>query len=285
MKKLSLLLSFLFLITSYIKAQDASATPEDIQKFLKSKTYVVKDPNIFGSYNRAIQEAMEKNWTITDWEFIDETKFAQIRKSYRNSFIRKTKVTFTKDKSKTAYTFLSLLLGDKASSMKYMPDICSFPLSYYGVDHDKYLYKLGAIVKFMQNHVKVLQENPNLSGKNVFKYYMKNLEELKGKTLYLLKEEVAKNVNTPEKIKNYYSGKIKFVTEEEIKNAILTGKPDVVFLHLVKPPEEGDVEKMRIYKAIMGAADGKLYYFGYHKYKKGKYPDAFLASDFKKLSD
>ncbi len=284
MKKTILLTGLILLLSAYyLKAQDATATPQDIQRFLKSKTYVVKDPNIFGSYNKAIKDAMEKNWTITEWEFIDETKFAQIRKSYRNSFIRKTKVTFTKDKSKTAYTFLSLLLGNNVGSMKSMPDICSFPLSYYGVDHDKYLYKLGAIVKFMQNHVKVLEENPNLSGKNVFKYYMKNLAELKGKTLYLIKDEVAKDVNTPEKIKKYYSGKVKFVTDEEIRQAILNANPDVVFLHKVGPGE--GQEKMRIYKAIMGAADGKLYYFDYHKYKKGKYPDAFLASDFKKLSD
>jgi len=283
MKNIYFILTILLLTTTYIKAQDATATPEDIEKFLKSKTYVVKDPNIFGAFNHAIKEAMEKNWTITEWEFIDETDFAQKKRSYRNSFIRKTKVTFSKDKSKTAYSFLSLILGDKSGVMKLMPDICSFPLSYYGVDHDDYLYKLGAIVKFMQDHVKVLQEHPNLSGKNVFKYYMNNLEELKGKTLYLLKDEMAKDVNTPEKIKKYYSGNVKFVSEEEIKQAILSGNPDVVFLHLVRP--DRDAEKMRIYKALMGAADGKLYYFGYHKYKKGKYPDAFLASDFKKLSD
>jgi len=283
MKKFTLLFGILFLFVLYAKSQDATATPQDIERFLKSKTYVVKDPNIFGAYNHAIQEAMEKNWTITEWEFIDETKFAQLKRSYRYSFIRKTKVTFSKDKSKTAYSFLSLLLGDRSGVMKLMPDICSFPLSYYGVDHDDYLYKLGAIVKFMQNHVKVLQEHPNLVGKNVFKYYLNNLEELKGKTLYLLKNEVADNVNTPEKIKKYYSGKVKFVTEDEIKAAILNGNKDVVFLHLVRP--ESGMEKMRIYKALMGAADGKLYYFDYHKYKKGKMPDAFLASDFKKLSD
>ncbi len=275
---LSALLTFFVL---NVRAQDAVASTDEINKFHKTKTYVVFDSNIFGSYNKAIKKAIEQNWTLTEVEFIDGTQYSKMRRSYRNSFLVRTKVKFTKDKSKTAYTFLSLLLGDSRSGMEFMPDLCSFPLSYYNVDYDKYLYKLGAIIMFMQNHVIVTQKNPKLSSKNILKYYSKNAEELGSKTLYVLKDELAKDVNTVSKIKAYYSGKIKIVEPEEIKKAIADKDPNVVFLHKVGPDSES--QKMRIYKVIMGAADGKLYYFNYHKYKKGKLPDAFLASDFKKL--
>ncbi len=281
MKQAIILSIFLMFVGVYTKAQDAVASQDEINKFYKTKTYVVFDSNIFGSYNNAIKKAME-HWTLTEVEYINETKYAQLKYSYRNSFLVRTKVKFTKDKSKTAYTFLSLLLGSrKAGSMAQMPDLCSFPLSYYNVDYDKYLYKLGAIVMFMQNHVKVTQENPNLSSKNILKYYSKNAEELGAKTLYVLKDELANNVNTVSKIKAYYSGKVKIVEPEEIEKAITNKDKNIVFLHKVGPDENST--KMRIYKVIMGAADGKLYYFNYHKYKKGKLPDAFLASDFKKL--
>jgi len=140
---------------------------------------------------------------------------------------------------------------------------------------------LGAIVMFMQNHVKVTQENPNLSSKNILKYYSKNAEELGNKTLYVLKDELASDVNTISKIKAYYSGNVKIVEPEIIKKAIADKDPNVVFLHKVGP--DSNSQKMRIYKVIMGASDGKLYYFNYHKYKKGKAPDAFLAKDFKSL--
>ena len=282
MKHFTTLSVFLLLSVFIIKAQDAVATQDEIKKFYKTKTYVVFDSNIFNSYNNAIKKAIEQNWTLTEYEFINETEYAQKKYSYRNSFLVRTRVKFTKDKTKTAYTFLSLLLGSKsAGAMKMMPDLCSFPLSYYNVDYDKYLYKMGAIIMFMQNHVKVTAENPKLSSKNILKYYSKNAEELGSKVLYVLKDELAKDVNTEAKIKAYYSGKVKIVEAEEINKAIADKDANVVFLHKVGPDEES--QKMRIYKVIMGAADGKLYYFNYHKYKKGKLPDAFLASDFKKL--
>ncbi|RLD68333.1 MAG: hypothetical protein DRI95_03320 [Bacteroidetes bacterium] len=282
MKYKIILSAFLVFNVLYTNAQDAVATQDEINKFYKTKTYVVFDSNIFGSYNKGIKKAIEQNWTLTEVEFIDETKYSKMKYSYRNSFMVRTKVKFTKDKSKTAYTFLSLLLGSKkGGSMSAMPDLCSFPLSYYNVDYDKYIYKLGAIVMFMQNHVKVTQENPNLSSKNILKYYSKNAEELGNKTLYVLKDELASDVNTISKIKAYYSGNVKIVEPEIIKKAIADKDPNVVFLHKVGP--DSNSQKMRIYKVIMGASDGKLYYFNYHKYKKGKAPDAFLAKDFKSL--
>jgi len=282
MKYKIILSAFLVFNVLYTNAQDAVATQDEINKFYKTKTYVVFDSNIFGSYNKGIKKAIEQNWTLTEVEFIDETKYSKMKYSYRNSFMVRTKVKFTKDKSKTAYTFLSLLLGSKkGGSMSAMPDLCSFPLSYYNVDYDKYIYKLGAIVMFMQNYVKVTQENPNLSSKNILKYYSKNAEELGNKTLYVLKDELASDVNTISKIKAYYSGNVKIVEPEIIKKAIADKDPNVVFLHKVGP--DSNSQKMRIYKVIMGASDGKLYYFNYHKYKKGKAPDAFLAKDFKSL--
>ncbi|MFN8258550.1 MAG: hypothetical protein U0W24_22870 [Bacteroidales bacterium] len=279
------LLFFLFTViwSIPILSQDAVASKEDIEKFLKTKTYVVLDNNIFGSYNKAIKQAIEDYWTITPFEFIDATKYNQMKGSYRNSFIIRTKVNFEKDKSKANYTFVSVLLGsNKASAMENMPDLCSFPLSYYNVDYDKYHYKLGAIIKFMQNHIILTRDHPELDAKNILKYYNNNTHELTGKTLYVIQDELDKDVNSLEKIKKYYNGKVVITTSEEIQKVIHSKDPDAVFLHKVGPSE--DDEKARIYKLILGASDGKLYYFDYHKYKQGKTEDAFLATDFQNLS-
>jgi hypothetical protein len=264
--------------------QDAIATPEQVDQFLKSKTYVVKDENIFGSYNKAIEQAMKDYWTITPFEVIDIVKYNQLKGNYRNSFIIRTKVNFADDKSNTSYTFLSCILGsNKSSSMAGMPDLISFPLSYYNVDYDKYHYKLGAIIKFMQNHIQLIKENPKINGKNVLAYYNKNISALKGKTLYVIQDELEESVNTLDKIKKVYSGKVVMADAETIEKVIHDKDPNAVFLHKVGPSK--DDAKLRIYKLIMGAADGKLYYFDYHKFKAGKQGDAFLMSDFKKLAD
>jgi hypothetical protein len=262
--------------------QDAVATPEQVDQFLKSKTYVVYDDNIFGSYNNAIKKAIQNYWTLTPVEFIDIVKYNQLKGSFRNSFIIRTKVNFEKDDSQTSYTFLSCILGsNKSSSMAGMPDLISFPLSYYNVDYDKYHYKLGAIVKFMQNHIQLIKENPKINTKNVLAYYNKNISDIKGKTLYVIADELDKDVNTLEKIKKFYSGKVVITDGETIEKKIQDKDPDAVFLHKVGPSSEN--AKLRIYKVIMGAADGKVYYFDYHKFKAGKAEDAFLMSDFKKL--
>ena len=163
---------FLIFSTLYASAQDAVASPDEINKFYKTKTYVVFDSNIFGSYNKSIKKAIEQNWTLTEVEFIDETKYGKMKDSYRNSFMVRTKVKFTKDKSKTAYTFLSLLLGSKkGGTMSAMPDLCSFPLSYYNVDYDKYHYKLGLALVYMQKHVNWLKANPNVEDKALINHY------------------------------------------------------------------------------------------------------------------
>ncbi|MBN1251654.1 MAG: hypothetical protein JXA16_05945 [Bacteroidales bacterium] len=280
MRKLNLLIALL-IFTINITAQDVVATKDDIDKFFKSKTYVVFDENIFGNYNSHIKQAVEEQWTATEFEFIDIKQYNKLRGNYKASFIIRTRVNFEKDKSETDYTFLSLLLGsNKASSMSRMPDLCSFPLSYYNVDYDKYTYKLGAIISFMQNHVQLLKNNSNINSKNVLKYYNKNKSELAGKTLYVIEDELANDCNTLSKIKNFYSGKVVITTQEEINKIISSKDKDAVFLHKVGPSSEN--QKMRIYKLILGT-DGKLYYFDYHKYNKEKAPDAFLSKDFKSL--
>lgn len=282
MKRITLLL-LLLPLSFQIWGQDAVATPAEIEQFFKTKTYVVYDKNIFGSYNSAIEKAVKTYWTLTPIEFIETSQYRKLSRSVKNSFIIRTKVNFNKDKSNTSYTFLSVLLGSNKGSMKLMPDLCSFPLSYYNVDYDKYHYKLGAIIKFMQNHILLTRDNPKLTkNKNVLKYYNKNTVELQGKTLYVIKDELDKKVNTNSKIKKYYKGKVVITTAEEIEKVIQSKDPNAVFLHKVGPSSKND--KLRIYKLILGASDGKLYYFSYHKFKKSKAGDAFLESDFKKLN-
>jgi len=281
MKRINLIFISILIFTINITAQDVIATKEEINKFYKSKTYIVLDKNVFQNYNDHIKEAVKAHWTATEYEFIKLQEFGKLKKNPKNSFLIRSKVSFEKDKSGTDYTFLSLLRGsNRASTMSRMPDLISFPLSYYDVDYDKYTYKLGAIINFMQNHVALLKSNPSINSKNVLKYYNKNTNDLKDKTLYVLKEELAKDCNTVAKIKKFYSGKVKIVTQEEIKKIIVNNDKNAVFLHKVGPSE--DSNKKRIYKLIL-SPNGKLYYFAFHKYKKGKSEDAFLSKDFKKL--
>lgn len=107
------------------------------------------------------------------------------------------------------------------------------------------------------------------------------MADAKDKTLYLIADELTNEVNTEAKIKSIYPHKIKIVEKEDIKEAIMEGNDDIVFLHKVGP--EGSKLQARCYKFIIGAGDANIYYYNHHMVNP-KNRDGFLAADFKRLA-
>jgi hypothetical protein len=259
---------------------DNVPTKEQISQFSKTKTMVVLEDNLMSEYNLIMKKVMPEEWTMTPYDFITWKEFEKKRLDPNLSFLTLNQVQYDKDKSKAKYNFICLTLGGKALTLNAMPDLCSVPLSYYGVSDEDYSYKLGIFLRFIQNHVKMLIEKPELASENILKLYNKNISQLQGKTLYLVPEEMAKDINTSAKIKNVYSGPFKLVSKEEIQQAI-SDKKDVVFLHKVGPQDTKFYG--RCYKIFIGAADAKFYYFDWHKVDDAT-PDALLAKDLKKVA-
>ncbi len=281
MKKL-FLLSILLIQISIALSQKAVASQEDIKQFFKTKTCVVLDDNIFNQYNNSIKQGVQKAWYLTDYEFITMNEFKQRMHNPNYSFLIRTKVYFEDKPSAPAYTFLSLVLGKKDASFDELPDICSFPLSYYGVEFDQYIYKMPTLLLFMQRHVEITRDHPELNEKNILNYYQKNMKKVGSKTIYFTKEDLAPDVNTIQKIKKYYHGKVVITTPENIEKIVLNKDKNAIILHIVKPDK--NKKKDRCYKMLVGTENGQLYYFNWHKISNKK-PAAFLKSDFKKLSN
>ncbi len=264
-----------------VKAQEHIPTKADYDAFKSTKTMVVMDVNPMSDFNFKIKDVMNEHWSLTEFEFITEQEFENMKGDPAYSFLVTTVVTFDKDKTKARYKFLSLLLGEDEREIRDMPDLCSVPLSYLRVDDDSYSYKLDAFVSFIQNHVKLMTENPNLIKANVFKYYNKNIKSLKNKTLLLVADDLEPTINTQKKIQKVYPHDVKIVTREEVMEAIERKDPDVVFLHKVGP--EGTKYKARCYKILLGAADSQFYYFDYHMVSSKK-RDYLLEKDLKKMA-
>lgn len=280
MKKLILLLPALFFLTTSFSPEYVP-TPEEVERFYKTKTLVVLENNPIAEYNFVIKDFMQKEWKLTPFDFIQYSEFEEKRNDPQYSFILLNQVRFDKDKSLAKYNFLSLVLGSNDQVVSDMPDLCPVPISYAEVDEDHFNYKFQTILRFMQNHVEMLKANPKMIKTNMFKYYNENMGDVKDKILYFIKDELAPECNTEAKIKKVYPYKFKIVTREEVSKAIDESNPDVVFLHKVGP--EGTRLVARCYKILIGAADSKFYYFNYHKINSDQ-PDGFLASDFKKLA-
>lgn len=276
-----LVLVLLLITNYYLNAQNYVPKREDILAFFKTKTLVVLEDNPLSEYNIVIKEVMKHEWKVTPYDFISRQEFESKRFDPQYSFIYLSKVSFERDETDAEYRFLFLSLGGNYFQLSQMPDLVAVPVSYYGVDEDSYGYKMGILVRFMQNHILLLKEHPEISSSNVFEYYNKNIKDIKDKTLYLLENELSKEVNTPARIRKVYPYKFKIVTKEEIEKAIRERDPNVVFLHKVGP--EGTKLNARCYKILIGAADANFYYFDYHKVSD-KRPDGMLESDFKNLA-
>jgi hypothetical protein len=280
MKKLIALILLMIPLLSLQAQREYLPTPEDLTRFYTTKTYVVLSNNPLSDYNFEIEDAMNKYWTITEFEFLPYEDFEKKSLDRNASFLYVAVVNFEKDKSLTRYMFLCLSLGGDRETIDDLKDIANLPLSYHGVDEDHYTYKLGTMVRFLQEHIKLITANPGMVSQNVYQYYNDNMADVKGKTLYLVEDELAPEVSTEAKIRKVYPYDVKIVDREEIKELIMNGDPDAVFLHKVGP--EGKKMEARVYKILIGAADAKFYYYDYHK-ASSKNPDAFLLSDFKRL--
>ncbi len=277
---LVLLVAFVSFVQVYAQ-REYLPTPEDLDHFHTTKTYVVLSDNPIAEYNFEIQDAVKKYWNITEYEFIKFDEFGEKSADKNASFLYVAAVNFEKDKSHTRYQFLCVSLGGDYVSIDDMKDVANLPLSYHGVDEDRYTYKLGTMVKFLQDHIRLITENPGMVSQNVYKHYNDNMADVRQKTLYMLEEELDKPVSSEARIRQVYPYAVKIVEPEEIKELIMAGDENAVFLHKVGP--EGKKMNARVYKILIGAADGKFYYFDYHKVNT-KNPDAFLESDFKKLA-
>lgn len=282
MKKISILLLFTlsFLVN---QAQTSVGTPAQIEQFLKTTTYVVLENNPMLEYNIFIKETVEKHWDLTKFEFVtfSSDEFDVARKDPNKSFLIVNKMFFEKDDTKAKYNYLCVQLGGDYEFVNQMPDIAQVPISYDGIEEDYYAYKLGMLVQFLQNHIKLTQANPTLNSKNILKYYYKNATaDIKEKTLYVTEGDLAKGFGMNE-IKAIYPYEVKLVTKDEVKAAIDKNEDNVVFVHKVGP--EGGKKKARCYINIVGAADAKLYYFSWHMISD-KAPEGLIKKDWQKLA-
>ena len=283
MKKIVIALTFV-LCYSVNQAQTTVGTPEQLDQFFKTTTYVVLENNPMLQYNHLIKETVEKHWDVTKFEFVtfSTEEFEKARLDPDKSFLIVNKVFFERDKTKAKYSYLCVQLGGDYQFVNQMPDIAQAPIAYDGLEEEYYAYKLGMLVRFLQNHIKLTQEHPELNSKSILKYYYKNITaDVQEKILYVTKSDLAKGFNTMKDIKAVYPYEVKLVTKDEVEAAIDSHNENVVFVHKVGP--EGSKRKARCYNTIVGAADAKMYYFSWHMISDKK-PEGLTKKDWKKLA-
>lgn len=281
MKYINILLFFI-LSYSVSTAQNTVGTPEQLKQFFKTKTLVVLDGDPFSESNIQLKTAVQNNWKLTKYEFINVDEYLKKIKNSSFSFITIDVVYYEGDKTASKYNFLCIALGGNYKNESEMPQLCTVPLSYADAEQETYSYKIATMLNFMQNHLTLTSKNPELKNSNIIDYYKKNLSELQNNILYVAKDELETSINSEDKFKKIYPYKFKIVTRDIIEDAIDNKNQDIVFLHKVGP--EKNNKKAKCWNILIGASDAKLYYFDYHKIDEN-HPDALLESELKKISN
>lgn len=271
----------LILLIGYIKTHAQLEVPnlELITAFLKTKTYFVLEDNPFSESNIQLKTAAQKFWKLTPYEFISVEEFENKKKSSQCSFVSIDDVYYEYDKSSTKYKFLCVYLGGNYKNESQMPQLCTVPLAYADQEESEYAYKIGTLLIFAQNHIKIIKENPTLKKSNIVEYYNNNKGDLQTKTLLLKNNEVEKKISNEQAFKKIYPYSFKFVNQDEIEKAIDNKSPDIVFLHKVGP---GKKHGYRSYQIIIGAFDAKIYFYDYHIVDNDS-PDVLLEKEVKKI--
>ncbi len=278
MKKIFFLLFFTGLLTKSF-AQLEVASKENLDAFFKTKTCLVLDENPFSETNIQLKSAMEKFWKLTSFEIISTEEYDKRRTSSSFSFVSIDQVYYEHDKTHTKYMFICVSLGGNYKTESDMPQLCTLPLAYADVEEMTYAYKIGTLLIFAQNHIQTIRNNPALTKSSIIDYYNKNVGNLQKKTLYLLKEEVEKSLQTEAALKKIYPYSFKFVTQDEIEQAIDNKDPNVVFLHKVGPAKK---KGFRCYIFVLGTADANIYFYDYHLVNDNT-PNALLEKEIKKM--
>jgi hypothetical protein len=274
------LLSFAILFSLTVGAQRPYPSIDDVAKFSKSTTFVVLEDNPFSFFNPEIKAVVQKYWTVTPYKFISTAEFNQKWTDPSYSFLVLTMTNFSNDKSGSSYDFMNLLLGADVDNLDQLPEFCSIPLSFSGDEEGDYTYKLGLVVRFLQQHVETLINNPSNLALKYLKYYNKNTPEVKNKTILAREVDMDPSLNTEDKIKVYYPYVFKIVDEEAIIKAVEEKTPGILILHKVGPA--ADKKTGTCMKMLIGTDDAIMYYYDTHLVDS-KNPNGMLISDLKRI--
>jgi hypothetical protein len=251
----------------------------EIRQFMSSTTCVVLEGGNT-VYNAYIRQAVTEYWTVTPYEFISLSDFDKKRTDASFSFLILTETQPANDKSGSSYNFINLLQGKDVPELGKMPEISAIPLSAGGEDDLEYGYKLGAILLFMQNHARLIAENPTMIGRRFLSYYNRFTPDVRSRKILATEADLSPEIVSIDKVKSLYPYDFEIVSEDDIVKAIREKLPNTMILHKVGPGE--DAVAGFCYKMLFGTDDSGLYYYDQHRIDKNN-PNGLLPSDLKRF--
>ncbi|SRR5574344_337612 len=281
MKKVSIIL--LMLLSSSLFCQKIiipTGKYEEVNKFLKSTTYVVAESN-FSCYSMTMKSIINDYWKITPIKIITPKEFETLKKDENNSFLMLNKVYFEQDKTKTLFDFLCLTIGGNYSSVDKMPTLCAIPLCFTDSDDEDYCYKLGLMLHFIQKHIEICKNDPNINSDKILSLYKRNINELRNKTLYVVKDEIEHDLRNNSNFSNYYKYNFQYCTSDNIENLIKNKDKNAVIIHRIG--NKGSDELAYSVTILIDTKNAEIYYYDIDKLRR-KDNVLLQSSDLEKIN-
>jgi len=261
------------------KAQLIAPDIKHLRAFVKSKLYVVLDDNYPG-YNTAVKKSLNY-WKATrlGYEFINLSEFPGLINNAKASFLVIQDTVIKENNFETKYVVLKVLMGIRSRRETQLPVLVSFPISYKGQEEKMY-YRMLTFVQFLQHHLEFIEKYESIPPKEIFNYYNSRTHNIPDKELWLLKEDLAEEINNIAKIKMNYPFEVVIVTPEQLQMGIEKQYLDIAFLHKVGP---GDNKEGKSVIKYIFSTDGELYYFDQYDIS-AKLPEGLSIRDLKRFT-
>gem|GEM_PF-1276482 len=181
---------------------------EDVDYTSKTLKVVLKGDNSLSDL--ALKDAVERNWTITPYDFTDYKEYDKIETDTSLLFMM-----FLKQDSGNAADYLTIFRGDPTLKTKrgVVDFIFELPVTGAGEEEEAGIPYIPLYVKAMQNRVRDHYDTfvgimPN-SGE------INEMDMAQGKAVYMTEDEYIHNVSTNE-LKEMFGSDVEVVTREQM---------------------------------------------------------------------
>jgi hypothetical protein len=263
MKKIISLIIAAVAVVNVYAAERRTITAEEAEKFYNTTTYVVltNDNIILDAF---LSDAVKKNWKITPYKVIGQAEFDKLKTDDKNSFLLITRVVDKKDKGQHVYLYLSLLMGNKdaEADINNMPEAGFMPMACENQNGEANPIMIEPMVLFVQKNVEnikngILDKNLLLNSQDRMSVYNYNMDNLKGKIIYVDQADVATNMTT-ERLNSMFGSNLYVVKSDDISRIISEKDPKSAIAFTIYPFETSSGSYA--YKMVM-SLDGELYYY------------------------
>lgn len=226
------------------------------------------------------RNAVEKGWYLSPFEYCTYSEFEKIKCDTNYYFLLRVDKMGRRDTEPYMEFITFLKGGDKAKEgIEKMTELISLPIC-PGED------KGGRIFTYLPTYMNIIQQYLGAVADGRLKPLFNNepychpMEEATDKEVLFVKGDVLYDLSD-EQLDEMFKGKARYVTQQEVDEAILQERPNTLVSLVVAPVEP--VNGSYCYKLLISTDTYQLYFYRKHKISK-RLKAGFLKEDIRRIS-